>query len=146
VTQAVLLRFLRRAENFEYDHSRRFRGWLRALAHSCWREFEKRQRACHPGAGGDEPACFDSIQARDDLNELIEAEYAREVLCSAMDRVSNRVEPRTWEVFRLLNVEGLSGEEAAARVGMKLGSAYAASAKVRRMIREELERAEPSVP
>lgn len=73
----------------------------------------------------------------DDLSRLIEAEYAREVLRVAMGRIRGRVEPHTWEAFRLLNVEGLSGKATAARLGMRLGSAYAASARVRRLVRED---------
>ena len=34
VAQSVLIHFLRRSVSFEYDDSRRFRGWLRSLAHS----------------------------------------------------------------------------------------------------------------
>jgi RNA polymerase sigma factor (sigma-70 family) len=146
VTQTILLRFLRRAERFDYDHSRRFRGWLRALAHSTWHEFVKRRRDWNHGLGGDAAGRIDGIEARDQVADFIETEYAREVLRAAMDRVRDRVEPRTWEAFRLLNVEALSGEEAAARLGMKLGSAYAASAKVRRLIREELRREETRSP
>jgi RNA polymerase sigma factor (sigma-70 family) len=142
VTQTILLRFLRRAEKFDYDRSRRFRGWLRALAHSTWYEFVKRRREGNRGLGGDAEGPIGSIEARDAIADFIETEYAREVLRCAMERVRVRVEPRTWEAFRLLNIEMLSGEETATRLGMKLGSAFAASAKVRRLVREELEREE----
>lgn len=146
VTQTVLLQFLRRAERFEYDDSRRFRGWLRALAHSTWREYQKRRRSWDRGIGGLNALRANWIEGHDDLARLIEEEYAREVLRRAMGRIRDRVELQTWEAFRLLNVEGLSGEEAAVRLGMRLGSAYAASAKVRRLIREELIREETAAP
>jgi RNA polymerase sigma factor (sigma-70 family) len=142
VTQAVLLRFLNRAERFEYDKSRRFRGWLRALSHSLWREFLTRRRDWHQGIGGDEPAEIDAVPARNDLAELIEAEYNRQALRAAMDGVRSRVEAHTWEVFHLMNVEGLPGEDVARRLGMQLASTYAASSKVRRLIRAEMQRNE----
>ena len=129
VTQSVLLRFMHRAERFDYDRSRRFRGWLRALTQSSCRDFVKRRRIWDQGLGGDAASRIDAIAARDGVADLIETENAREILRVAMERVRLRVEPRTWEAFRLLNVERLSGEEAAARVGMRLGSTYAASAK-----------------
>lgn len=146
VTQTVLLQFLRRAERFEYDDSRRFRGWLRALAHSTWREFVKRRRSWHRGIGGQDTPRIDQAEAHDELARLIEEEYAREILRVAMGRIRRQVDSHTWEAFRLLNVEGLSGESVAARLGMRLGSAYAASAKVRRLIRQELIREESATP
>ncbi len=141
VTQSVLMRFLRRAGNFEYDPSRRFRGWLRALTHSTWCTYAERQGRWQQGRGGDDASRrIELIAARDDLSNLIEKEYAEELLRKAMEQVSSRVEPQTWQAFWLLNKEGLSGREAAERLGMRVGSAYAASSKVRRMIREEVSR------
>jgi RNA polymerase sigma factor (sigma-70 family) len=144
VTQAVLLRFFNRAEHFDYDRSRRFRGWLRALAQSSWREFVKSRRGENQGRGGDGTGPVDWALARDELTELIDAEFNRQALRAAMDEVRSRVETHTWEAFRLFNEEGLTGEDVADRLGMRVGSAYAASSKVRRLIREELCRREAS--
>ena len=85
---------------------------------------------------------LDSIAARDDLAEQIEKEYDCGILRLAMQRVEQRVEPKTWQAFWLLNVEDLSGEEAALRIAMRLGTTYAASCKVRRLIRQEIHRLE----
>jgi hypothetical protein len=59
-----------------------------------------------------------------------------------MQRVEARVEPKTWKAFWFLNVQGLSGPDVAARLGMRLGTTYAASCKARRMIRLEVRRLE----
>ena len=147
VTQDILFRLSRRLRTFDYDHSRRFRGWLRSLAHTAVCEFVERRRNWHQGVGGDDAAArIDSIEARDELSDLIETEYAREALRHAMARIQCQVEPQTWQAFWLLNVEGLSGEEAANRLGMRLGSTYAASSKVRRLLREDLRDGEPASP
>lgn len=138
VTQVVLLRFLKRVGTFDYDRSRRFRGWLRAMTRSTIRDFMKSGKRWDRGLGGGDDR-IEQAAGRDEIDALIETEDARESLRGAAERVRARVEPRTWEAFRLLNVEGVPGEQAAERVGMRLGSTYAASAKVRRMIREELE-------
>jgi RNA polymerase sigma factor (sigma-70 family) len=139
VTQMVLIQFWRQIRRFEYDPSRRFRGWLRTLVHAAWCDLKQGRRDWHQGMGGS--GAFDrldSIAARDDLAARIEEEYDRDLLRLAMQRVRDRVEPRTWEAFWLLNLEGLSGEEAVARLGMRLGSTFAASSKVRRLIRQEV--------
>lgn len=147
VAQMVLIQFHRQIRRFRYDPSRRFRGWLRTLVHAAWCDFVERRRGWHQGVGGS--GAFDlleSVAARDDLAAQMEEEYDRELLRRAMERVEGRVEPRTWQAFRLLDLEGLSGEEAAARLGMRLGSTYAAGSKVRRMIRDEIRRTEAGEP
>jgi DNA-directed RNA polymerase specialized sigma24 family protein len=114
-------------------------GLLRTLAHASWCDFVKRRRQFNEGNGGDSAAeMIEKIAARDNLSDLIDEEHKRESLQQAMERIQARVEPRTWQAFWLLNVDGLSGEEAASRLGMRLGSTYAASSKVRRLIREDL--------
>lgn len=79
---------------------------------------------------------IESIEARDDLAEFLDREEARERLEGAMRRVRDWVESWTWEAFRLLNMEGLQGAEAASRLNIRLGSTYAASSKIRPMIGE----------
>lgn len=146
VTQAVLMDFLRRSRGFQYDDSRRFRGWLRSVVHTSWCELMRsRARVGWVNLGGSMIE-IGSIEARDDLAEFLDREEACERLEEAMQRVRDRVEPRTWEAFWLLNMEGLPGVEAASRVGMRLGSTYAASSKVRRMIGEEMGRREAVRP
>jgi RNA polymerase sigma-70 factor (ECF subfamily) len=55
-----------------------------------------------------------------------------------------RVQPHTWEAFVLTAVEGLSGAEAASRLGMQVGAVYVARGKVQRMLQEEVRRLEES--
>jgi RNA polymerase sigma-70 factor (ECF subfamily) len=143
VTQMVMIQFWRKIQRFQYDPSRRFRGWLRTLVHSVWCDFLEGRRQGQQGLGGSEDYNgLESIAARDDLAARLEEEYDRELLRIAMERVQKRVEARTWQAFELLNLEGMTGGEAAARLGMRLGSTFAASSKVRRLIRQEVQRLE----
>jgi RNA polymerase sigma-70 factor (ECF subfamily) len=50
------------------------------------------------------------------------------------------VEPRTWEAFELLAIQGCTGAEAASRLKMKVATVFVARSKVQRMLREELAR------
>jgi RNA polymerase sigma-70 factor (ECF subfamily) len=81
---------------------------------------------------------LEQAPARDELLARMEAEYDRELLEMAMQRIRRRVEPQTWQAFELLALQRLSGEEAAARLGMPVGSLFAARSKVQRMLREEI--------
>jgi RNA polymerase sigma-70 factor (ECF subfamily) len=143
VAQMVLLEFFRQIQRFQYDSSRRFRGWLRRLVHSVWCDFVEGRRDWDKAQGGSAVLHqLDSIAARDDLTEQIQKEHDRSILRLAMQRVEQRVEPKTWKAFWLLNIEELSGDDVVARLGMRLGSTYAASSKVRRLIRQEVRRME----
>jgi DNA-directed RNA polymerase specialized sigma24 family protein len=56
--------------------------------------------------------------------------------------VRQRVEPHTWEAFRLTAVEGLSGADAATRLGLNVATVFKAKSKVQKMLQEEIARLE----
>jgi RNA polymerase sigma-70 factor (ECF subfamily) len=58
----------------------------------------------------------------------------------ACARARGRVEPQTWEAFRLLAREGLSGEEVAARLRMSVATVFKAKSRVLEFIRQEVKR------
>src|SRR5262249_59063999 len=76
------------------------------------------------------------MAARDDLARRLEEEYDRELLELAVFEVRRRVAPATWDAFRLLAFEGLSGAEVATRLQMSVGNGYVARSNVQRMLKE----------
>jgi RNA polymerase sigma-70 factor (ECF subfamily) len=97
-----------------------------------------RQRAV-PGSGDSAVwAALDTAAARDDLGARLEEASDREVLAVAAERVRARVEPHTWEAFRLTGLEGRSGTETAAALGMQVGTVFKAKSKVLKMLRQEV--------
>lgn len=141
VTQQVLLELARQMAGFRYDPQGSFRGWLKTVAYRAWCKFVEARR--RPGLGtGDSAvaALLDSVEAGDDLMKRFEEESERELLEQAMARVRLRVQPNTWEAFRLLALEGKSGSEVAGQLGMKVGAVFVAKSNVRKMIEEEIGR------
>ncbi len=143
VTQQVLLKLAAKMRSFAYDPSRSFRAWLKTVTHHAWRDFaEARKR---PGAGSGDSAVrelLDNVGAGDNLAERLEEEFSRDLLEEAMARVRLRVQPHTWEAFRLLALEGLSGALVAARLEIKVATAFVARSKVQKMVQEEVRRLE----
>jgi len=138
VTQMVLTRLADKMRAFAYDPARSFRGWLRTLTQHAWSDFLTGRRRVGLGSGDtDVLDRLHSIEARDDLTRQLDEECERELLEAAMVRVRLRVEPRTWEAFRLLALDGRSGVETAAQLGMKVATVFVARSKVQRMIQEE---------
>jgi len=142
VTQEVLTALVRKLRAFRYDASRSFRAWLKTLAHHAWHDFlENRRRGGMDGALKTIEA-LETVAARDDLEKQLAQPFDQELLDEAMARVQVRVAPHTWEAFRLLTFDGLSGPEVAPRVGMQVTMVYVAKSKVQKMLREEIDKLE----
>jgi RNA polymerase sigma-70 factor (ECF subfamily) len=143
ITQSVLAKLVVKLREFEYDPARSFRAYLKTLTGYAWRDFADENRQPGVAAGGS--TCWEQLQgveARDDLLRRLDEEFDRELLDIATARVRARVEPHTWEAFRLTALERLSGSEAAARLGMKALTVFKAKSKVRKMLQEEVARLE----
>jgi RNA polymerase sigma factor (sigma-70 family) len=141
VSQDVLLRFWRRAAEFQYDPAQTLRGYLRRMVLSAVSDWaEQLRRVGRVGRQESLESLLENLPARDDLAARLERAFDTELLAIAMREVEERVQPRTWEAFRLLALEGRSGADVAERLGMEVNTAYVARAKVQRMIREVISR------
>ena len=140
VTQTVLLTLAERMRSFDYDPAGSFRGWLRTVTLNAWRKLAARQHRAGAGSGDSVvDRLLQTVAARDDLVAKLEEEFDRELLEQAILRVRLRVEPHTWDAFRLVALEGHSGAEAAARLGMKVAAVFVAKGRVQKMLREEID-------
>ena len=145
VAQDVLVRLALRMQSFEYDPSKSFRAFVKTLAHFTWCDLVEARKK-KPGTGGSGETLvleqIDNEPARDDLQARLADAFDREILEEATARVRLRVEPRTWDAFRMTAVEGLSGAETASRIGMEVATVFKAKSKVQKMLREEVRRLE----
>jgi RNA polymerase sigma-70 factor (ECF subfamily) len=129
--------------DFTYDPARSFRAWLKTVTHHAWRDFA--EGVNRPGVGTGDSGTLEllqTVEARDTLVSALDEEYERDLLDEALARVRLRVQPHTWQAFHLLAVEGRSGAEAAARLGMKVAAVFVARSKVQKMAREEVRKLE----
>jgi RNA polymerase sigma-70 factor (ECF subfamily) len=138
VSQLVLTKLAMKIRDFTYDPSRRFRSWLRTVAHNAWRDSLDARRP--DGASGESEVLerLYGLEARDDLARRLEEQFDLELLEEASGRVRERVEPRTWRAYELTAVEGLSGAEAAGQLGLSVVAVFTAKASVLRKLREEI--------
>ena len=139
VTQAVLATLCIKMRTFQYDDKLSFRGWLRTLTHHTLSDLAASRRPATRGAGTvDDSDWLESLEAREDLIDRIDEQFDRELFEEATIRVRLRVEPHTWEAFRLTAIEQMSGAAVADRLGMKVATVFKAKSKVQRMLREEI--------
>jgi RNA polymerase sigma-70 factor (ECF subfamily) len=147
VTQTVLLQLASKLQTFSYDPTQRFRAWLKTLTHHAWSDFLAGWRAKAKGGGHSGlQLLLDTVEARDELAKRLQEAFDQELLELASARVRARVEERTWEAYRLTAREGLSGAEAASRLGMQVGTGYKAKSKVHAMLQETLQRLQEEAP
>jgi RNA polymerase sigma factor (sigma-70 family) len=144
LAQDVLVRLASRMRSFQYDPAKSFRAYVKTLAHFAWCDLIESRK--HAGAGGSgDTSMMDklaAVEARDDLQVRLADAFDQEVLEEATARVRLRIEPRTWEAFRLTAIEGLSGSETATHTGMEVATVFKAKSKVQKMLREEVRRLE----
>lgn len=140
VTQNVLLQLSRQMQSFQYDPNGRFRSWLKTIAWRAWVDYLKSQNknAARPGSLKLLEQ-LDAVAAKDDLMQRLDDEANREVLEVAIRRIRGRVQENTFEAFRLMTFDGLSGAETAKVTGMKVGSVFVAKSRIDKMLSEEVE-------
>lgn len=140
VTQQVLTKLAARMRTFVYDPGSSFRAWLKTVARHAWQDFQAQRE--RPGRGSGDSVVhqvLQAVEAREDLVRHLEEEFDHEILEEAMRRVRLRVEPRTWEAFRLCALEGVATAEAAQRLQMKVANVYKARANVLAKLQQERE-------
>jgi RNA polymerase sigma factor (sigma-70 family) len=143
VTQDLLVKLAQKLRVFAYDPSRSFRGWLKTLVHHAWRDFVDSARRPQAAAGHCQVwELMQTLEAREELIQKLQAAFDHELLEAAKVRVRLRVAPHTWDAFRLVALEGLPVAEVAAALRMQVAMVYVAKSKVQKMLREEIEKLE----
>ena len=108
---------------------------MKNACRDCMAERRRSIGAVCPGET-DRADLIQTVAAREDLARRLEAEFDLELLEEAERRVRRRVAPHTWEAYRLTAIEGLSGAEAAARLGMKVAAVFVSRSHVMKHLRE----------
>jgi RNA polymerase sigma-70 factor (ECF subfamily) len=143
VTQQVMLKLATHLPAFSYDPTKSFRAWLRTLTHHAWVDFLADRS--HRGSGDTGVwKVLASVESRDELLKRIEEEFDLELVEIAVARVRERVDPGTWDAFRMTAIDGLPAAQVARALGKKVATVYVARQNVQRMLRAELAACERS--
>ncbi len=142
VTQAVLVRLVEKLPHFRYEPTQSFRAWLRTVTRNILCDYLAQRRGEQGSGDSAIVRLLDNLEAHEGLAREVEAEFDRELLDEALKRVRTRVPAQRWEAFRLTALEGLSGLEAGAQLGMLAATVYTAKSKVQRLVRDEVRRLE----
>jgi RNA polymerase sigma factor (sigma-70 family) len=137
--QRIWIALAHRMSSFEYDPSRKFRGWLKRLCHSRAIDLiRERRRQRVEAVEQDLIAAWPADFADGNENEVAACDSALLRLgkqCHAA--VQSRVAPQTWGVFWSIAVEGHSVRETATAFKMSYAAAFAAHKRVAARLRAE---------
>jgi len=138
LTHDTLLIVLSKIKDFKHCGRGSLRAWLRTIARRCF------GRAQHSRNNVLRLELAERYQRTDDQIADLEEEFDRlqelDLLKSCMLSVQRRVRSQAWEAFQLLAVEGLSGQDAATKLNMRVDAVHAAKARVQKLITGELRR------
>jgi len=138
VAQDVLVKLFAALRKFQYDPSRSFRAWLKTVTQHVWSDFAAARRRDLGQASGRIDTIADSAEAQSDLERQLEDAFDLELLEIATRRIKGRTKPANWEAFHLTAMEGLSGAEAAHKLGIPVGHVFVAKHRVQKMLQDEL--------
>ena len=130
---------------YRYDPGGTFRGWLRRFCHCRAVDLVRKRHSVRDSFLEDQPAEFRllAVESRGD-DEIEEPEPPRLLLLRQAEQIQKtirqRVEPKTWQIFWQIAVEGSSIREAASELGMSYAAVFAAHQRVARMLCAEGQR------
>jgi RNA polymerase sigma factor (sigma-70 family) len=133
LTQTCLRQVAAHIGSLEYDARRgSFRGWLFTIVRNRLRNFLDQPQRLHQGSG--DSAIHRLLENQPD-SEADEAEdWEREYQCSllawAAEQVRPQVQETTWQAFWQTAIEGKSGKEVAATLGLSVAAVYLAKSRI----------------
>jgi RNA polymerase sigma factor (sigma-70 family) len=138
LTHDALLVVISKIQSFKHSGRGSFRAWLRAIAWRCLCEAHSEKEDLS------RPELTERYRRAEDQIAELEEEFDRlqqlDLLKSCMLAVQHRVQAQTWDAFRLLTLEGLSGPATATQLSMQLDAVHAAKARVQKLISAEIRR------
>lgn len=139
--QNVLLEISRNKQLAQFRQEGRFRYWLKTIVYRSWCDLLKRLQ--RPGGGSGDSQVLQllhNVAARDDLLNRLDREYRRELLELAMTEVKSRVQPSTFEAWRMMSLDNASGAETSNSLNMTTGAVFVAKSRVDRLMSEVVRR------
>jgi len=134
LVQDVFTLLLQKMPHFVYDRQGSFRAWLKTVTLNQWRANCRRMAARH-----EEDVPPPDLAAPDDGEAFWETEYRQHVVGQALRVMQTDFEPQTWQACWAMVVEGEPAARVARKLGVSVGTVYAAKCRVLARLRQELE-------
>lgn len=138
LAQDVLLSVVRHLPSFEHSGNRgAFRAWLRTIVCSRTTDYRRSTRTNGSGRSLPSTALQNIADPDSDLNRQWDEEHDRFVIGCLLDLVAQDFEPTTMQAFRRTALDGATGADVAAELGISIAAVYMAKSRVLQRIRQE---------
>jgi RNA polymerase sigma-70 factor (ECF subfamily) len=138
--QRIWINLARRMSNFQYDPSRKFRGWLWRLCQSRAIDLFRERRADPirlSQAGSAEAFRLSALSTDAEDEDPASNTTLVRIGEQVHESVKRQVARRTWDAFWSIAVEGLTVRETASALNMSYAAAFAAHKRVASRLRAE---------
>jgi RNA polymerase sigma-70 factor, ECF subfamily len=138
LVQEILLKVVRGLPAFEHSgRAGAFRTWLRTIVRSASCDYWKSPARRAQADAGTSAAVLDLLEEPDSpLNRYWEEEHDRYVLRCLLQLIELEFAPATVRAFTRVALEGASGSEVAAELGLSAAAVYAGRSRILRRLRE----------
>ena len=139
LVQEVLAVVVRRLPDFE--HNQRvgaFRTWLRTITVNVVRDHWRNRRHRPAAAGGDLNDVLNQLEDEGSgLSKLWNQEHDRHVTHRLLEMLKGDFEPKTWQAFTRLALDGAPAAEVAKELGLSTNAVFIAKSRVLARLRQE---------
>ena len=133
LVQDVFAVTVRRLQTFEYRNGESFRGWLRTVTHNHWKRKRCTRTPLTVGELAELPdPAFEPSRPEEDR------EYARILVGRGMELIRGEFSEASWNAFQLHVLQSMPAREAAAQLGLQVGTVYAAKSRILVRLRDVL--------
>jgi RNA polymerase sigma-70 factor (ECF subfamily) len=139
VVQEVLVVVLRKLPQFRREpRAGAFRRWLLNIMVNCLHEFRRTRRFRSPPADDSQFVAGLSALAdpAGDLSRMWDEEHDRHLTRVLLEEIRNQFEPKTWQAFERVALQGQKPAEAAAELGLTVNAVFIAKSRVLTRLRE----------
>lgn len=142
VVQETVLTAAKEMPDFRYDSKKgSFKSWLRLLTRR--RISDALRQQYRQGMHAEpEKQLPEDTEADHAFETQWDAEWQSHLAAAALHRVKQRANPLHFQVFDLLTVQGWGAGDVAKTLKVNLAQVYLIRSRLRRMVREELEKLE----
>lgn len=139
VVQETLLTVCQQIREFQYDPQRSFKSWL--LKTTAWRIRDRLRRRPRDRM---EPLDIDdetlSLAAEDSIAERWEADWERNLVDAAMERLKKQAPPKQFQIFDLAVMRGWPTAKIARTLSVSSGYVYVTKHRISVQLKREVRR------
>jgi RNA polymerase sigma-70 factor (ECF subfamily) len=128
----------------EFRHNQRvgsFRTWLRTITVNALRDHWRggKRRPTATGASDFQQLLVQLEDPTSGMSQLWDQEHDRHVTHRLLELLKGEFEPRTWQAFTLVALDGIPASQAAEQLGISVNAVFIAKSRVLARLRQEAE-------